>query len=128
MKDRSEPVTVTGSGAHGAIGTTDPEKACSAENWSQETCLRCFQTKAAVFSFWAIGQAALLSDDRKAVHLFLQEVFMKTRFTRSERRLLGIACAVPLTAALCVPAGAMHIMEGFLPRGQALAWGAVCLP
>ena len=53
---------------------------------------------------------------------------MKTRFTRPERRLLGIACAVPLTAALCVPAGAMHIMEGFLPQGQALAWGVVCLP
>ena len=53
---------------------------------------------------------------------------MKTKFTRPERRLLAASCAVPITAALCTSAGAMHIMEGFLPQGHAIAWGAVCLP
>ena len=53
---------------------------------------------------------------------------MKTEFTQLERRVLAVSCAVPLTAALCVPAGAMHIMEGFLPQGHAIAWGVVCLP
>ena len=53
---------------------------------------------------------------------------MKTKFTRPERRLLAASCAVPITAALCTNAGAMHIMEGFLPQGHAIAWGAVCLP
>ena len=53
---------------------------------------------------------------------------MKTEFTQLERRVLAVSCAVPLTAALCVPAGAMHIMEGFLPQTHAIVWGVVCLP
>ena len=53
---------------------------------------------------------------------------MNMNFTGPERGALAAACAVALTAALCVPAGAMHIMEGFLPQGHAIAWGVVCLP
>ena len=53
---------------------------------------------------------------------------MNMNFTGPERGALAAACAVALTAALCVPAGAMHIMEGFLPQGHAIAWGAVCIP
>ena len=53
---------------------------------------------------------------------------MKTSFTGPERRLLAASCAVPITAALCTNAGAMHIMEGFLPQGHAIAWGAICVP
>ena len=47
--------------------------------------------------------------------------------TNLERRLVLGSCAVPLAAALCTSASAMHIMEGFLPQGHAIAWGAVCL-
>ena len=39
MKDRSEPVTVKGSGCRRAIGNPYPEKAAAAMNLSQETCL-----------------------------------------------------------------------------------------
>lgn len=53
---------------------------------------------------------------------------MKTNLTNRERRIFLASCLPALTAALAVPAGAMHIMEGFLPQGHAIAWGAVCLP
>ena len=53
---------------------------------------------------------------------------MKTRFTNWERRVLLASCVPAMLAATAVPASAMHIMEGFLPQGHAIAWGAVCLP
>ena len=57
-----------------------------------------------------------------------KEVFMKKKFTNLERRMLSLSCAVPLLAVMAVAANAMHIMEGFLPQGHAIAWGAVCVP
>ena len=53
---------------------------------------------------------------------------MKTEFTNGERRVLLASCTPALLAALAVNASAMHIMEGFLPQGHAIAWGVVCLP
>ena len=53
---------------------------------------------------------------------------MKTGFTNGERRILLTFCIPALLAALAVNASAMHIMEGFLPQGHAIAWGVVCLP
>ena len=53
---------------------------------------------------------------------------MKTPMTARERKLVSLSCAVPVLAALTVPAGAMHIMEGYLPPVHAIAWGAICLP
>ena len=53
---------------------------------------------------------------------------MKTGFTNGERRILLASCTPALLAALAVNASAMHIMEGFLPQGHAIAWGVVCLP
>ena len=53
---------------------------------------------------------------------------MKTGFTNGERRILLTSCIPALLAALAVNASAMHIMEGFLPQGHAIAWGIVCLP
>ena len=53
---------------------------------------------------------------------------MKTGFTNRERRILLTSCIPALLAALAVNASAMHIMEGFLPQGHAIAWGVVCLP
>ena len=53
---------------------------------------------------------------------------MKTGFTNGERRILLTSCIPSLLAALAVNASAMHIMEGFLPQGHAIAWGVVCLP
>ena len=53
---------------------------------------------------------------------------MKTKFTLWERRAVFASCVPAMLAALAVPASAMHIMEGFLPQGHAIAWGAVCLP
>ena len=50
------------------------------------------------------------------------------RHTKSER--LFLSAAIVLALCLCVPAsaGAMHIMEGYLPVGHCILWGAVCLP
>jgi cobalt/nickel transport system permease protein len=45
-----------------------------------------------------------------------------------ERRILTLSMAVAAAVVLAVPAGAMHIMEGYLPVGHCVAWGAVCLP
>ena len=53
---------------------------------------------------------------------------MKTKLANWERRLLSASCAVPLVVALSTPANAMHIMEGLLPQGHAIVWGAVCVP
>ena len=53
---------------------------------------------------------------------------MKTGFTNGERRVLLASCTPALLAALAGNASAMHIMEGFLPQGHAIAWGVVCLP
>ena len=53
---------------------------------------------------------------------------MNTPMTPRERKAISLSCAVPVLAALTVPAGAMHIMEGYLPPVHAIAWGAVCLP
>ena len=53
---------------------------------------------------------------------------MKTKLTNWERRAVMASCVPALMAALSTPANAMHIMEGFLPQGHAILWGAVCLP
>ena len=53
---------------------------------------------------------------------------MKTGFTNGERSVLLASCTPALLAVLAVNASAMHIMEGFLPQGHAIAWGVVCLP
>ncbi len=53
---------------------------------------------------------------------------MNTNLSNAERRILAISCAVPLLSGMALPAKAMHIMEGFLPAGHAIAWGAICIP
>ena len=45
-----------------------------------------------------------------------------------ERRIFGLSLLAALASILAVPAGAMHIMEGYLPLGHCVAWGVVCLP
>ena len=44
-----------------------------------------------------------------------------------ERRVFGLSLLVAAAVSLAVPAGAMHIMEGYLPLGHCVAWGAICL-
>ena len=41
-----------------------------------------------------------------------------------------MCCSIVLAAFLMSPisASAMHIMEGYLPLGYSIAWGAVCIP
>lgn len=47
---------------------------------------------------------------------------------KSEKYLLtlSVVCAFVISGPWW--AGAMHIMEGYLPAGQCIVWGAVCLP
>ena len=49
-------------------------------------------------------------------------------FSNMERRLLAGSVGLSLCLCLGGQAGAMHIMEGYLPLGYCVAWGAVCLP
>lgn len=48
--------------------------------------------------------------------------------TKHERRTLAFTGTLALCLCLPATAGAMHIMEGFLPAMHCIAWGAICLP
>ena len=48
--------------------------------------------------------------------------------TKTERGVLTATIAASLCYSLAVTADAMHIMEGYLPLGHCIAWGAVCVP
>ena len=45
-----------------------------------------------------------------------------------ERRLFDLTLVLAAAFCLAVPAGAMHIMEGYLPLSHSVVWGVVCLP
>ena len=50
------------------------------------------------------------------------------RYSSRERQFLSASIVLSLCVSLSVSTGAMHIMEGYLPVGYCIAWGAVCLP
>lgn len=50
------------------------------------------------------------------------------RYTRKEKAVLILACMVALMFGFPQMAGAMHIMEGYLPLEYCIAWGALCIP
>lgn len=45
-----------------------------------------------------------------------------------EKRSFALAAVLGMMFCAAPPAGAMHIMEGYLPPVSCAAWGAVCLP
>ena len=45
-----------------------------------------------------------------------------------QKRIVARLGALALVLALVPQVGAMHIMEGYLPAGYAIAWGVICLP
>lgn len=47
---------------------------------------------------------------------------------KKEKRLIGFTVMLACFFGVTQRAGAMHIMEGYLPLGFCVAWGAVCLP
>lgn len=47
---------------------------------------------------------------------------------RNERRIIAALAGLTLGFVIVPPAYAMHIMEGYLPAGHCIAWGAVCVP
>ena len=47
---------------------------------------------------------------------------------KQEKKLLLTSIAIAIMFAVMPTAYGMHIMEGFLPVGHAVAWGVVCLP
>ncbi|MCL2336338.1 MAG: energy-coupling factor ABC transporter permease [Firmicutes bacterium] len=49
-------------------------------------------------------------------------------YSKAERSVLTVLCVLALVLFLSRPAGAMHIMEGYLPPQYCVAWGVVCLP
>lgn len=53
---------------------------------------------------------------------------MAKKWTKNERRFVGVITVPSLFLAAAPAASAMHIMEGYLPAGQCAVWGVVCLP
>lgn len=49
-------------------------------------------------------------------------------YSKNEKILICALTVLALAAALPSAASAMHIMEGYLPLGHAIAWDVVCLP
>lgn len=47
---------------------------------------------------------------------------------KTEKRLFAFSIAAAMLFVMPSSASAMHIMEGYLPMGHAIAWGALCLP
>lgn len=47
---------------------------------------------------------------------------------KTSRTLRISSMAGAVAALLSMPASAMHVMEGYLPVGSCVAWGALCLP
>ena len=50
------------------------------------------------------------------------------QYTKTEKRLLAASAVLALSFAFPQTAGAMHIMEGYLPLAHCVAWGVACLP
>mgnify|MGYP001623009114 FL=1 len=48
--------------------------------------------------------------------------------TGKQKKLLAVCSAFALYFGLMPAAGAMHIMEGYLPAGFCVLWGVICLP
>lgn len=48
--------------------------------------------------------------------------------TRREKQIIMFSAVMALFYCLLPRGSAMHIMEGFLPVGHAIAWGAICIP
>ena len=47
---------------------------------------------------------------------------------KNDKRLFALSIAAAMLFVMPTGASAMHIMEGYLPMGHAIAWGALCLP
>jgi cobalt/nickel transport system permease protein len=47
---------------------------------------------------------------------------------RNQKIVLGLSIFVALTLGVLPSAGAMHIMEGYLPIKYCIFWGVICLP
>ena len=48
--------------------------------------------------------------------------------TKKERKLVSLAVSLALAAGTVPAAGAMHIMEGYLPPAMCAVWGVIALP
>ncbi len=48
--------------------------------------------------------------------------------SRKQKYLMGAAIIVSLMLVYAPTSSAMHIMEGYLPLGHSVAWGALCIP
>jgi cobalt/nickel transport system permease protein len=53
---------------------------------------------------------------------------LKLNLSRAEKNIMSLSVACAAFFAFPGQAGAMHIMEGYLPIGFSVAWGAVCIP
>ena len=50
------------------------------------------------------------------------------KWSKSEKGLLFAVTLAAVVYACGLDTKAMHIMEGYLPAGYCIAWGAACLP
>lgn len=50
------------------------------------------------------------------------------KYSKAEKQLLTFVCVIAVMITIPQSASAMHIMEGYLPLGYCITWGALCLP
>lgn len=48
--------------------------------------------------------------------------------TKAQKRIAGLSAAIALALGALPAAGAMHVMEGYLPARMCLIWGVISLP
>lgn len=53
---------------------------------------------------------------------------MNSSFSKVEKSIVALSAAFSLFYIMAANVNAMHIMEGFLPSGHAIAWFALCIP
>lgn len=47
---------------------------------------------------------------------------------QKQKKLVALSAVFALAFGIAPSAGAMHIMEGYLPAGYCIAWGVLCIP
>lgn len=78
----------------------------------------------AVIFFARITSAAGRKEAGEGKECFMQMSNLK----KSQKKLVAVAAGLALGLGIIPAAGAMHIMEGYLPPVFCVVWGVICLP
>lgn len=59
---------------------------------------------------------------------FINPHTKEKQMNKKQKRILMLTAVLALTFGTALNVNAMHIMEGYLPGGYCIAWGALCIP